>query len=96
MHLKEHLAASFASAAKHDLVKGFAVGRTIFGDTWLAHGLPDDISDDEHAVEQMSENYAAICELWDNTRNTKGEARMKTIRLTAAQALVRYSKRTVE
>ncbi len=70
---KEHLAASFASAAKHDLVKGFAVGRTIFGDTaraWFA----DTISD-EQAVEQMSKNYATICKIWDEARNMKGEAR---------------------
>ena len=70
---KEHLAASFASAAKHDLVKGFAVGCTIFGDTaraWFA----DNISD-EQAVEQMSKNYAAICDLWDKARDMKDEAR---------------------
>ena len=68
----EHLAASFASAAKNDLVKGFAVGRTIFGDTaraWFA----DEISDDQ-AVEQMSENYSALCELWDKARDRKGKA----------------------
>jgi len=68
----EHLAASFASAAKHDLVKGFAVGRTIFGDTaraWFA----EDISN-QQAIDQMSENYTAICELWDKSRNMKDEA----------------------
>ena len=33
----DELAASFAVAARHDLVKGFAVGRTIFADA--ARGL---------------------------------------------------------
>lgn len=67
-----HLAASFAAAAKHELVKGFAVGRTIFGDTaraWFA----DDVSDDQ-AIEQMSEKYKSICEIWDAARNKKEEA----------------------
>ena len=65
------LAASFELAARHDLVKGFAVGRTIFGDTarsWLADQITD-----QQAVDQMAQNYAALCEVWDHARgNTKG------------------------
>ena len=40
----EELAASFAVAARHDLVKGFAVGRTIFADAargWLGGAITD-------------------------------------------------------
>ena len=39
------LAASFETAAGFDLVKGFAVGRTIFGDVargWMAGAIADD------------------------------------------------------
>jgi 5-dehydro-2-deoxygluconokinase len=41
---EEDLAASLALAARHDLVKGFAVGRTIFGEAargWLAGEMTD-------------------------------------------------------
>ena len=40
----DELAASFAVAARHDLVKGFAVGRTIFADAaraWLGGAITD-------------------------------------------------------
>ena len=58
----EELAASFAAAAAHPLVKGFAVGRTIFADAargWLAGGLTD-----EAAVADMAERYEGLCRLW--------------------------------
>ncbi len=64
---QERLAASFASAARHELVKGFAVGRTIFSNAaraWFAGNITD-----EQAIDEMSANYAALCELWDNSRN---------------------------
>ena len=60
------LAASFALAAKQPLVKGFAVGRTIFGDAaraWLKGEMGDDA-----AVAQMSERYTRLCEIWDKAR----------------------------
>ena len=60
------LAASFALAAKQPLVKGFAVGRTIFGDAaraWLKGEMADDA-----AVAQMSERYTRLCEIWDKAR----------------------------
>jgi 5-dehydro-2-deoxygluconokinase len=63
------LAGSFAVAARHDLVKGFAVGRTIFGETARAW-LRGDV-DDDGAVAEMAERYRKLCALWD-------EARMKT------------------
>ena len=65
------LAASFALAAKQPLVKGFAVGRTIFGDAaraWLKGDMADDA-----AVSQMAERYTALCKIWDNAR---AEARL--------------------
>ena len=60
------LAASFALAARQKLVKGFAVGRTIFGDAgraWLAGEM-----DDAAAVAMMSARYARLCAVWDEAR----------------------------
>ena len=60
------LAASFALAAQQPLVKGFAVGRTIFGDAaraWMA----GDISDAE-AIDMMCGRYQRLCEIWDQAR----------------------------
>uniref|UniRef100_UPI003C7A7F14 bifunctional 5-dehydro-2-deoxygluconokinase/5-dehydro-2- deoxyphosphogluconate aldolase n=1 Tax=Amaricoccus tamworthensis TaxID=57002 RepID=UPI003C7A7F14 len=57
------LAASFELAARQPLVKGFAVGRTIFGDparNWLAGRISDG-----EAVTEMAEKYRRLCEVWD-------------------------------
>lgn len=65
------LAASFVLAAKQPLVKGFAVGRTIFGNAarrWMA----GEMSDDE-AVKDMADNYARLCGIWDEARNKAEE-----------------------
>ena len=64
------LAASLSLAARHDLVKGFAVGRTIFGEAaraWLAGTITD-----AEAVANMSEKYARLCRIWDAARGEKG------------------------
>lgn len=60
------LAASFALAAKQPLVKGFAVGRTIFGDAARAW-LKGDMSSPD-AVAQMAERFTRLCEIWDKAR----------------------------
>ena len=68
----EELAASFAVAAGHDLVKGFAVGRTIFADAareWLGGRI-----DDEAAIADMAGKYDRLCRLWDEARARKGAA----------------------
>lgn len=60
------LAESFALAARQPLVKGFAVGRTIFGDVardWMAGHITGD-----EAVGRMSDNYARLCAVWDEAR----------------------------
>ena len=60
------LAASFEVAARFDMVKGFAVGRTIFGDA--ARGwLKGEVSDAE-AVLRMRERFARLCRIWDGAR----------------------------
>ncbi|MFN3825392.1 MAG: 5-dehydro-2-deoxygluconokinase, partial [Pseudorhodobacter sp.] len=65
------LSASFATAARFSLVKGFAVGRTIFGDAarrWFAGELAD-----AQAVAEMQTRYARLCGIWDKAR---GQARV--------------------
>ena len=62
----EDLRASFVVAARFDLVKGFAVGRTIFADA--AHGWMSGELDDEQAVAHMSDNFAKLCMAWDEAR----------------------------
>ncbi len=60
------LATSFERAARFPLVKGFAVGRTIFADAardWLA-GKADDVT----AIARMKEKYARLCRIWDGAR----------------------------
>jgi 5-dehydro-2-deoxygluconokinase len=68
----EELAASFAVAARHDLVKGFAVGRTIFAEAargWLGGAITD-----REAVEDMAVRYERLCRIWDEARARKGAA----------------------
>jgi 5-dehydro-2-deoxygluconokinase len=65
------LAASFETAAGFDLVKGFAVGRTIFGEVarcWMAGGI-----DDDAAVAEMARRYARLCDIWDRARASARE-----------------------
>jgi 5-dehydro-2-deoxygluconokinase len=63
---EEALATSLALAARQPLVKGFAIGRTIFGDAaraWLKGTMTD-----AEAVAQMSDRYARLGQLWDKVR----------------------------
>ena len=61
---EEALQESFAVAARHPLVKGFAVGRTLFGaeaKAWMLDGLSD-----AEAVRRMADNYRRLCAIWDH------------------------------
>ncbi|PYE86619.1 5-dehydro-2-deoxygluconokinase [Phyllobacterium leguminum] len=60
------LAESFDVAARFDLVKGFAVGRTIFADA-ARRWLGGEISDGQ-AVDDMAARYARLCRVWDAAR----------------------------
>lgn len=63
---ESELSASFKAAAAFPLVKGFAVGRTIFGEVaraWMTGAIKD-----SQAVEQMAERYARLCAIWDQAR----------------------------
>jgi 5-dehydro-2-deoxygluconokinase len=60
---------AFAAAAGEPIVRGFAVGRTIFGDaarSWLAGGLTD-----AQATDAMAERFAALVEAWRRARETR-------------------------
>ena len=63
------LEASFALARDAGVVKGFAVGRTIFGDAaraWLAGRM-----DDEAAIAEMASRFAALDAAWARARTTQ-------------------------
>ncbi|MGF1683180.1 bifunctional 5-dehydro-2-deoxygluconokinase/5-dehydro-2-deoxyphosphogluconate aldolase [Photobacterium minamisatsumaniensis] len=59
---EDELKAGFNAAAHNDVVKGFAVGRTIFGQPsrlWLANEI-----DDAGLIEQIKQNYHNLITLW--------------------------------
>ncbi|MGF1700873.1 5-dehydro-2-deoxygluconokinase [Photobacterium makurazakiensis] len=59
---EDELKAGFNAAANNDVVKGFAVGRTIFGQPsrlWLANEI-----DDAGLIEQIKQNYHNLITLW--------------------------------
>ena len=69
---EQELSESFQLAARFELVKGFAVGRTIFGEvarSWLAGKMADD-----EAVSAMAGRYRNLCRIWDTARSNQGEA----------------------
>ena len=65
------LSQSFAVAAQFPLVKGFAVGRTIFAEpakAWMLGSITD-----AEAVETMAKKFSQLCDIWDAARaNAKG------------------------
>ena len=63
---EEALAEAFKSAAPWPVVKGFAVGRTIFGtaaEDWFAGRV-----DDDAAVAAMVARLAAVLEVWERAK----------------------------
>ena len=63
------LEAGFAATASAPIVKGFAVGRTIFmaaAEGWLSGRL-----DDEAAIADMARRFGALTDLWLATRGRK-------------------------
>lgn len=65
---EEKLKAGFAAAAKAPWVKGFAVGRTIFGQPsrqWLQGEL-----DDDALIAQVKSNYLTLIDYWRQVRPT--------------------------
>jgi 5-dehydro-2-deoxygluconokinase len=74
---EDELAASFEEAARFELVKGFAVGRTIFADAarkWLAGEISN-----EQAVEDMVNRFGRLCRIWDDARAKTHNTRLQGI-----------------
>ncbi|MEP1934272.1 MAG: 5-dehydro-2-deoxygluconokinase [Roseibium sp.] len=74
---EDQLATSFAEAAQFDLVKGFAVGRTIFADAarkWLVGEMTND-----EAVADMSARYDRLCQIWDQARLQANESQVREL-----------------
>ena len=62
----EELNNSFKIASQYDLVKGFAVGRTIFADAakaWLAGNI-----DDAEALRNMAGKFQSLVDMWLNLK----------------------------
>jgi 5-dehydro-2-deoxygluconokinase len=60
------LAGAFGAAAKSPIVKGFAIGRTIFGQAaqdWFAGRI-----DDEAAIADMARRYGALVDAWSKAK----------------------------
>ncbi len=64
----DELAIGFEAFKGCELVKGFAVGRTIFGkpaSAWLANEI-----DSTHLIQQVAGNYAAVTKAWQKAMQT--------------------------
>lgn len=67
----EELAHSFKIAGRHDLIKGFAVGRTIFAEAaekWLGGQITD-----AQAITNMAAKFEGLGTVWDQARADKKE-----------------------
>ena len=68
----ETLIAAFEATVRTPIVKGFAVGRTIFNDAaraWLAGRI-----DDAAAIRMLAENLSALVEGWRAAQANVGRA----------------------
>jgi 5-dehydro-2-deoxygluconokinase len=64
---EDELASAFALTAGHDLIKGFAVGRTIFAsvaEDWLANKI-----NDANATLQMASRFGRLVNVWHASHN---------------------------
>ena len=78
--------AALAVAARQPACKGFAIGRTIFGaaaEAWMNGTI-----DDEQARASVADAYRRMIEGWRRAR--EGSQAMSTVRLTMAQAIVKF------
>lgn len=66
----DQLQQSFEIATQFDLVKGFAVGRTLFSkeaSLWLSNTISS-----QEAVMRMKDNFVSLSEIWDKCRQAAG------------------------
>ncbi len=69
---EEQVAQSFEVAARHPVCRGFAIGRTIFGQPardWFAGSI-----DDSTAIARVASSYARMIELWRQRRPSAAAA----------------------
>jgi 5-dehydro-2-deoxygluconokinase len=69
---EEVLERAFATAASDPVVKGFAVGRTIFAEpaeAWLSNKL-----DDAGAVAEMAKRFGKLCDAWKKAQRANSVA----------------------
>lgn len=69
---EDELIASFQAAAAVPVVKGFAVGRTIFADAaerWLSGSI-----DDETAIADLARRFRVLVDAWHAAKNKHGAA----------------------
>jgi len=79
------LEASFAAAARAPICKGFAIGRSIFGqpaEQWLAGEI-----DDDAAVAAMARAYGRLIEIWRKARKSATTAAASAEPLNHAEPL---------
>jgi 5-dehydro-2-deoxygluconokinase len=70
---EERLAESFAAAASEPLCRGFAIGRSIYGEPgrrWLAGEIGD-----EELVSSVAQRYGRMNALWQNRNGNARRAR---------------------
>lgn len=67
---EEDLVRSFAIAARYSLVKGFAVGRTIFADSARAFML--NTASEAEVIEQLTTNFRRLCDVWSKAKARSG------------------------
>ena len=63
---EQELVASFAAVAHNPVIKGFAVGRTIFADVaerWMCGEIDDDV-----AVTELSARFSTLVSAWREAR----------------------------
>ena len=83
---ESEMMAALAVAARQPACKGFAIGRTIFGaaaEAWMNGTI-----DDEQARASVADAYRRMIEGWRRAR--EGVQAMSTVRLTMAQAIVKF------
>ena len=74
---EDELIASFQAAASTPIVKGFAVGRTIFAEAasrWLAGEI-----DDDTAIADLSRRFAVLVEAWRTARGQVGVSNVSEV-----------------
>ena len=64
---QEHMIDVFNATQKEKLIKGFAIGRTIFSEA-AKKWLNDEISND-YAKDIMSDKLRKLIKIWENSRN---------------------------